>query len=123
MNRDQFDCKFKQYQTLRAPEDGGVNCPENSEARMTTRSNPPQVVAVGPRGFSLLLDGMPRFLAFRDHPAFATASGAQLRHVQRRQPNRLFWPELGVSLEIDPRPKGNRPAEMNGALGSAAPAV
>lgn len=62
---------------------------------------PPQVVAVGPRGFSVVVDGIPLFLSFSDHPVLASASPAELRRVHRPRRNRLFWPRLGVSLAID----------------------
>lgn len=61
---------------------------------------PPQVVAVGPRGFSIVLDGIPMFLAYCDHPLLADAPASELRRVHRPRRNRLYWPTLGVTLMI-----------------------
>lgn len=61
---------------------------------------PPQVVAVGPRGFSIVLDGIPMFLAYCDYPLLADAPASELRRVHRPRRNRLYWPTLGVTLLI-----------------------
>ena len=68
--------------------------------RFSGRSERPQVVAIGPRGFSLIIDGMPLFFAFRDHPAFANASATDLRQVHRPYGNGLHWPTLGVKISL-----------------------
>ena len=117
MNRDQFECKFKQYEGLHAcgkPRESEPQAtpdrimPEERSMRPTGRSERPQVVAIGPRGFSLTIDGIPVFLAFRDHPAFANASAADLRQVHRPYGDRLHWPTLGVKVSLaDLRTKGS----------------
>ncbi|HEX8962730.1 MAG TPA: DUF2442 domain-containing protein [Rhodocyclaceae bacterium] len=100
MNRDQFECKFKQYRVLHEAAAGGA-VGEPARARGGPRCHSPQVIALGRRGFSVLVDGLPLFVAFQDHPAFASASADDLRQVQRPYPNRLFWPKLDIRLSID----------------------
>lgn len=84
---------------------------------------PPQVVAVGPRGFSIVLDGIPMFLAYCDHPLLADASASELRRVHRPRRNRLYWPTLGVTLSISDlkakRTTSSSPAPLDDSLAVA----
>lgn len=60
----------------------------------------PQVVALGRRGLSLLIDEIPVFLAFQDHPPLANASAEALRRVLRPSVDWLHWPEIGFKVAI-----------------------
>lgn len=63
--------------------------------------HPPQVVARGPRGFSVLVDGLPLFFPFAEHPRLAEAPAEQLYHIQRPRHDELHWPALGLKVKLD----------------------
>jgi hypothetical protein len=63
--------------------------------------HPPQVVARGPRGFSVLIDGLPMFFPFAEHPRLADVSPDQLHHIQRPRYDELHWPELGIKVKLE----------------------
>lgn len=61
---------------------------------------PPQVLVIGRRGFSLLLDEVPVFLSFRDYPAFVGATADELRQIHRPSIARLRWPTLRITIPV-----------------------
>lgn len=88
MNRDQFVQKRALYE-IRHDGDGPAaekHCP------------PPQILSLEKSGFSLLVDGRPMFLPFRDHPAFADVPVDKLCQVRRTGTSELYWPELGIKV-------------------------
>lgn len=69
-----------------------------------------EVTHVSPIGFWLLLGAEAFQLRFDDFPLLRDASPDDLTEVQWPQPDRLYWPKLGVELpmsmirpELDPR--------------------
>ncbi len=62
--------------------------------------HPPQIVARGPRGFSVLIDGLPVFFPFAEHPHLADVPLEQLHHIQRPRHDELHWPALGIKVKL-----------------------
>lgn len=60
-----------------------------------------EVANVSPTGFWLLVEGLERFVAFKDFPWFRDATIAQLTHVLLPSPHHLYWPALDVDLAVE----------------------
>jgi hypothetical protein len=60
-----------------------------------------EVTNISGHGFWLLLDDEEMFVPFADFPWFRDAPVGQILHVERPQPQHLYWPEMDVDLHID----------------------
>ena len=64
--------------------------------------SPVEVSAASRHGFWLLLEEDEElFVPFSGFPWFRRASVEQLFHVERPQPQHLYWPDLDVDLHLD----------------------
>ena len=59
-----------------------------------------QVTAIRADGITLLAGSRELILAFEHFPCFLNTRVRQILHVEMPSGDRLFWPDLGISLEI-----------------------
>ena len=60
-----------------------------------------EVSGISPHGIWLLLGDRELFLSFVDFPWFRAAPVGGVLHVERPQPDHLYWPDLDVDLDVD----------------------
>jgi hypothetical protein len=60
-----------------------------------------EVSGISTHGIWLYLGDRELFLPFRDFPWFRNASVAGVLHVERPQPNHLYWPDLDIDLDVE----------------------
>ena len=61
----------------------------------------PEVTNISKYGFWLLLDDSEYFLPFAQFPWFRAAPVAAILNVERLHAEHLYWPNLGVDLELN----------------------
>lgn len=60
-----------------------------------------EVTNISRHGFWVLLDGRELFLPFDDFPWFRSAPVEAILHLERPQPDHLYWPDLDVDLSVE----------------------
>ena len=64
-------------------------------------TSPVEVSGISPHGIWLFLGDREAFLPFADFPWFREASVADVLHVERPQPQHLYWPALDIDLAVE----------------------
>lgn len=60
-----------------------------------------EVTRIAGDGFSVRTGAETLFVSFAEFPWFRTGSEADIRHVESPSPEHLYWPELGIDLELE----------------------
>lgn len=60
-----------------------------------------EVSGISRHGIWLFLGDSEAFLSLANFPWFREASVGGVLHVERPEPNHLYWPELDIDLEVD----------------------
>ena len=70
-------------------------------ARLGKPTSAVEVSNVSKHGFWLLIEGIERFVPFKEFPWFTGASIGQLLNVELASPRHLYWPDLDVDLSVE----------------------
>ncbi len=60
-----------------------------------------EVTNISAHGFWLLLEDRELYLPYDEFPWFKDASVRGIVHVERPQPDHLYWPDLDVDLTVE----------------------
>ena len=60
-----------------------------------------EVSGISAHGIWLFLGDREAFLSFADFPWFREAPVAGVLHVERPQPDHLYWPDLDIDLSVE----------------------
>ena len=64
-------------------------------------TSPVEVSGISAHGIWVFLGDREVFLAFNEFPWFREAPVSGVLHVERPQPNHLYWPDLDIDLAVD----------------------
>lgn len=70
-------------------------------ARRGVSTSQVEVSGISAHGIWLFLGDSEAFLPFKDFPWFREAPVAGVLHVERPEPNHLYWPDLDIDIELD----------------------